>query len=84
MNATRIFQLKDIDLDFGEIDGHKKFKLQDAVESLGGNINKWLRASCCTEEAYKMLLFMAVLAVIIKVITPFSVGAVLSRTSFTQ
>ena len=81
--ATPILQHEYIDLDFGEINGDKKFNLQSALASLGG-ISNWLRANCCTEEADKMLPFMAVLAVIIKVITPFSVGAVLSHTSFTQ
>ena len=84
MNATRIFLLEDIHLDCGEINGAKEFNPQNAVASLGGNINNWLRAGCCMKEAYKLLPFMAVLAVIIKVITPFSVGAVLSHTSFTQ
>lgn len=84
MNANHIFLLEDIHLDCGEINGAKEFNPQNALKLPRGGTNNWLRAGCWTKEAYKLLPFMAVLAVIIKVITPFSVGAVLSHTSFTQ
>ena len=79
------YRAKTIKLLYTQINGESEFDPNHTLTSLlKSDIVNWFHAGCCTREAYRLLPIMALLAVVFKAITPFSVAAALSSTSLSS